>query len=224
MSRTFQSILGSLVGVRGRLSSANSWDYLRRILLRLMAYHKNKKFDERLFQKMYLDMDALFYGKTIPIVILIPLQNFQSDISYVKIGNNLCIRRITCDERQQYLLQDLQNLKLTFVEATQIKYILEYSFSEDKVFDEYPEHTDRIDTVKKVITCLRLFKQGDIGSYIIIETSTLDTPILAGVTLRHSVIGFPEGKIYTLVKNEISKFRKVTGEHWTKLISMGLAN
>jgi hypothetical protein len=193
--------------------------YLRRILFRLLAaYHKKKKFDERLFQKMYLDMEALFYEKTIPILILIPLQNFQSDISYVKLDNNLGIRRITCDERQQYLLQNLENLKLTFSEATQIKYIVEYSFSEDKVFDEYPEYTDKIDAVKKVITCLRLFKQGDIGFYIILEASKLDTPILAGLTLRHSVIGFPEGKIYTLAKNEISKFRK----YWRTLDKVDL--
>jgi hypothetical protein len=203
--------IGKLVGVRGRLSSANSWDYFRRILSRLLkAYHKKKGFDERLFRKMYLDMETLFYKKSIPIVILIPLQNFESDISYISLNNDLCIRRITYDERQQYLLQDLQNLKITFVEATQIKHIVEYSFLEDKVFDEYPEHTDRVETVKKVITCLRLFKQGEIGSYIVLETSKLDTPILAGVMLRASAISFPEGKTYTLAKNEISKFRK----HW----------
>ncbi|MGC2681445.1 MAG: hypothetical protein WA323_06215 [Candidatus Nitrosopolaris sp.] len=73
--------IGKLVGVRGRLSSANSWDYLRRILSRqLKASHKKKRFDERLFRKMYLDMETLFYRKTIPIAILVPLQNCESDI------------------------------------------------------------------------------------------------------------------------------------------------
>jgi hypothetical protein len=53
--------IGKLVGVRGRLSSANSWDYLKRILLRPMgAYHKKKKFDERLFQKSTLTWKRCF--------------------------------------------------------------------------------------------------------------------------------------------------------------------
>lgn len=92
---------------------------------------------------------------------------------------------------------------------TQIKHIVEYILLENKVFHEYPERTDRTETVKKVITCLRLFKHGDVGFYIIMETSKLDTPILPGVRLHPSIIGFPAGKTYTLAKNEITKFRKL---------------
>jgi hypothetical protein len=57
--------IGKPVIVRGRLSSKSSWDYLKRILLRLMnAYYAKKRFNEYLFQKMYRDLEALFYNKT----------------------------------------------------------------------------------------------------------------------------------------------------------------
>jgi hypothetical protein len=149
--------IGKLVGVKHTLSSASSWDYLRRMLSGLTrSYHEKKKFDERLFRKMYCDMETLFYGKTIPMAIFIPLQNFESDISYAKLDNHLCIRSITCTERQQYLLDHLEHLKLTFGEAIQIKQIVEYRFEENKVFDEPPIiDTSRTDTIKKVITSLR---------------------------------------------------------------------
>jgi hypothetical protein len=201
--------IGNLVGVKGRLSSARSWDYLRRILSRLTrAYQKKKRFDERLFRSLYLDMEKLFYGKTIPLVIFIPLQNFESNISYAWIDNYLSIRKITDDERQQYLTDQLQYLKLTFSEAIRIKYIVEYEFDENKVFDEQPANMDRIDTIRKVITLLRLSKQGDVGYYLILERTMLDTPILPGIIQLSSTVGFPEGKTYTLMKNELRKFRK----------------
>jgi hypothetical protein len=208
---TISKYIGKPVGVPNRLSNRSSWDYLSRILLRLIkSYYGNKRFDIYLFQKMYRDLETLCYNKTIPMVIQIPLQNFKSDISRARLDNGLSIRKITCDERQ-YLLDDLENLNLTFSEVIQIKYIVEYRFQERKIFNEHTSnsfHTDRIGIVEKVITSLRLFKCGDVGYYIVLERPILDTPILAGESRYPSFVSFPQGRTYSLMKKEIHRFRR----------------
>jgi hypothetical protein len=74
---------------------------------------------------------------------------------------------------------------------------------------------------------LRLFKRGDVGCYVVLERPVLDTPILAGESRYHSLVSFPQGRTYSLMKKDFHKFRifwkKISKICFSKFVTLRLA-
>lgn len=132
---------------------------------------------------LYSDLEFL-YNDRIKLVEICPLLNFdiRNYPDPIVLFDYLSLKRI--DSKQRSLLAEkLAFLGIGIDEIISIKYVIEYSFSLSKGFDispeiqdkEYPSHLNSL--FASVITALRLYKEGTVGTNMLLQIVMLDLPI-----------------------------------------------
>jgi hypothetical protein len=206
--------VGKLVGTwRGRIRR-EAWDYLDHILTRLLkSYYEQKEFDRELFQKMYHDLEEFFYNDTIPLVETVPLHNFTGDVDNIDLGDGILIRKITTNEKEHFLDSAKWSSSLPYLHIIGLRYVIELRNNEKKVFDDDDrrnmERTDSTETIDRLITVLRLFKEGIFGVNAIRGKCDLDIPVLGIGTRSGLSFKYFHGKTYNLSQNEIPEFKNL---------------
>jgi Apea-like HEPN len=206
----FSKHLGKNVGTMVGGARRDAWSFLSHILIKLLnSYQENNVFDERLFLKMYNDLETFVDSDAIPELIITPLLNFESEIRNIKIDDDISIRRISDMEKEKFL-DNTEDLRLTRLDISQITYVIQYKIRIKKVFWDVREvNTDEAETLDlakmlgTIITAMRLFKRGAIAFSLITMQPLLDLPMLAmSFQFGHSSLPIAYGEKYNLGSKE----------------------
>jgi hypothetical protein len=108
------------------------WTFVYFILNHMLdSYLSTDNFNSELFDKLYCDLEYFLYNERIPITIVAPLHNFDTDVwdlDSIKIDNKLLIRKITEGERNKFWKYMAFN-RLTFGEIGKFEYVIQSSHS-----------------------------------------------------------------------------------------------
>jgi Apea-like HEPN len=200
--------------------------YLFHILSKLLvSFLRTNKFDEELYNKLYHDLEFLFYNDVIPVIDIIPLDKFESNVDVIDIDEDLCIRKIRQQEVER-LIKEAENLSVAVSDIRDMKYVVEYKRNIKKIciekaniknlFLEY-RLEDLIGNILSItdilivnlITIMRLFKKGAVGYNFILSTPLLDTAIGNDSTSYFTPSRLAYGEKYILTKDEITYFQKL---------------
>jgi Apea-like HEPN len=187
------------------------WNILSHMLFKLSErYHREKNFDESLFKSLFKNFEEFISSNSFLILIIAPLHNFDSECELIKLDNEVTIRKITNYEKER-LLRAAEDLRVTPIEITQLKYVIEHKFKSDKlVYDpnNNPRRRDKEKTLKAIITAMHLFKKGAVNYITRQSESKFEFPGLAGGIESYTSQCPLPGETYILTKSEINKFRR----------------
>ena len=204
--------LDTLVGTRHGMGRIEAKTLLFNFLKRFIdIWMIDEKRDEKLFDKMYADMEHLFYEDTIPMTYSVPLKNFESKLALIDFGNGFQIRRFGLKEQRDF--QANKDLPIDVFERHQTTHVLEMTRNEPKMIGDHDntiEYQDPFEDIEKIFPCLRLFKDGEFGFDMYQEKCSLDLPIF-GITTRdrRSQFRARTRKKYSLTSEEIPQLVKL---------------
>ena len=201
--------LDTLIGTRDSQIRRTLWDYVVHLLTKqLSEYPGRLSFDTSCFDRMYDDLEQFFCSDTIPLRAFAPLLNFSSDADEIDLGGGAHLRKITSRETEQMLDEGSQFSQLPFFDTLSTKYAIELTWQAKKIVgraDRKARDMDVGERVNKVLTALRLFKQGATGFNIIRTRIVLDLPYEAMAT-RMGLHKQFWGPAYTLNETEKGEF------------------
>ncbi len=144
-------------------------DYLFHILEKILddSTHNTLEFNEFLFNRLYSDLEYLFYNDEIPVVYLAPLKNFTTDLDAIDLKDGLLIRRVKPGEAVFTKYRE----ELYDVDESKTKYVIELKTKEKKFVEtdmnKIKQSSGAKERIDSLITALRLFRKGDVElSYI----------------------------------------------------------
>jgi hypothetical protein len=148
------------------------------------------------------------YADTIDLTVLAPLENFSCDQEEVELEHGLSIRRISLTELGDFMDSRFNSplSRMSFV-----KYVVEHRYQTRKVIGNSRSPSVASDStamIPRVLTALRLFKNGNLGTNLIRSAPALATLGLLGVssaTYRMGGVRFG-GPAYTLGAVEVRPF------------------
>lgn len=108
-----------LVGTETQLTSRGPWDYLSYFLTKQLSQLPERFEFDKIFDRMYCDLEQFFYSENIGVREFSPLHNFSSDVDEIDSGDGLRIRKITTSE-----LELLVHLKYAMELTHQTKKLL----------------------------------------------------------------------------------------------------
>lgn len=182
------------------------FNFLSRLAKRTGSF----KFSNQTFSKLYKDYEDYLYLDAISYQCFCILINFHCDSGKIKLNNGLLIKKISNTERRRiWRMRTVQQLDMLF-----IKWIMQVQINlkrEERLTYQLP-----IENFNDLITALRLFKSGVVGykhiySYCL---SSWDDSMRASLGERDF-----SGKVYTLSKSEVYKFKK-WWEEFNRLMSL----
>ncbi len=199
--------IDKLVGIAGFQIFTRDWDYLSHMLMKLIKrYCESKLFDEKLFLELYRDLESLFYRDTIPVIDIIPLHNFTAEIDQIDLGEGISIREFTSSEKEQIIndikwLGDVRN-----IDILACKFVAEFGYESKKVIEDEEQKTDSGKHIDKLISALRMFREGIVGHNIVLTKWDLDIPLRPENSI--SSLSFHDfiGRRYDLTTEEVSRF------------------
>jgi hypothetical protein len=197
------------------------WSFFYYILdLMLKSYFVTGKFDDKLFDELYCDLESFLYNERIPLTIVAPLHNFKSDASAwnlnsINLDEGLLIRKITNEERDM-LWENMVWNRLTFGDIGMFEYVIQYRANERKFLVNEQEYESSIDDAQKVlnnvITTLRLQHNGAVGYSNIDCRDTLKIPVLIGESLaRGPFMSYGNDKFW-LKESDITSIQQLYHE------------
>lgn len=222
------------VGNSSFMITLNEWTFFYYFLdLLLNVYSTTGEFDEKLFNRLYKDMETFFYTEKIPIDIIAPLHNFKPyaniyDFNSLEIEDGLIIREITEDEIKTFEKNMIFN-NMTFREIHTTQYVIQYRIFVPKFIsgndkskpDEAKLAVNEAQMVlNNLITALRLQHSGAVGySYIHCEDS-LDVPVKVGQTLSRGPYKTFGKESFRLMKDDLETIPQLY-KNLNNIFSMG---
>ncbi|MFQ5819347.1 MAG: hypothetical protein ACE5I5_05110 [Candidatus Heimdallarchaeota archaeon] len=185
---TITKHIDCLIGTWNIRTRITAWDYLCHFFMKLLNKRgKRFLFDLATFDRTYYDLEQFLYNDDVDLQIFSPLQNFDSDVDEINLGNDLWIRRITMNELEE-LLDNANVLQIPYFHVPNLKYAIELTYKTKKRFGEIEIQTIKEtspdlevnERFNKLVTALRLFKSGIVGFNMIRTQHVLDIPITAG--------------------------------------------
>ena len=171
------------------------FDFLSRLAGRTGSF----KFNDQTFSKQYKEYEDYLYLDTISYLCFCILINFQCDIGKIKLNNGLLIKKISNNERRRiWRMRTVREHDMLI-----INWIMQVQFNIKR--GERFTYQLQVEIFNDLITTLRLFKSGVVGykhiySYCL---SSWDDSMRASLGERDFI-----GKVYTLSKSEVYKFKK----------------
>jgi hypothetical protein len=193
-------------------------DYLEYLVLRQLPCDIERiEFNPKLFDNAYETLERFFYEDYFVLKIMCPLHNFTAEDERIDLDDNLCIRKIETDEKEQLMNESRMSSMIPFHEVISFKYAIELRLQIKKIIggtlDTLREQTGLIsqsmgESISRLITPLRLFKTGSVGYNIMRTLGSPELPVPFGTqtSLTSSYKRFV-GKQYTLTKFEASEFK-----------------
>ena len=206
ISRHLDVIVGSTDAIGARMET---WNYLFHILDKLIiAYFiQGDEYDESLYNKLYCDLESLFYNEYIPMNVIAPLHNFECEVDRFNLDAQISIRKITQNEKN-LILKIVGDISLGWPEISTFEYVIEYStyYTKKLIGVSTPVKSPNEEVSKifrNVICAMRLYKTGSIGFSFIISKAVLDTAIKGGATTSSVPLEVTYGNNYKLTRYEI---------------------
>jgi len=222
---TISKHLDCLVGTWHSRSHMTEWDYLSDFLThQLLQLPERVEFNPETFDHIYFDWEQFFYNDSILVKAFSPLDNFNSDVDEIDLGDGLRIRRIATSELEQLLGESRWSPQIPYFEVAQLKYAMELTYKTMKVVERtltgvIPSPDVNVnEKFGKLITALRLFKSGIVGFNIIKTLKTLDVPVINEGTSGALTYKKFLGQTYTLTRTEVSEFKSF----WSKFSKIDL--
>jgi hypothetical protein len=205
-SKHFDKQVGTFLGI----FKFESKKYLFFVLSKLVRlYYQKGQLDEAFLQELYKDLELFLYNENLPIVEIVPLYNFDSNISIIDLAFGLSIRKIS--EEEVRFFYDESSFD-TF-EIYSWRYVIEYKYYTKKIFTENALNSNMHDSttgvISPLITSLRLFKSGVVGFNIV--ERRLDLYIHTGLSVQRERTFLHtqfQGKKYKLEEQDIPEFKK----------------
>ena len=126
------------------------------------------EFSQETFLRAYGVMENYFYSEHEDVEVYIPLENFSADTDITNLGNGWSIRRIPAQQINE--IASFDDSPFSFISLMHLNFALYWHGRVLKVItpevgssDEAPETTMARLTPPKIVTALRLFKQGVVG-------------------------------------------------------------
>jgi len=169
--------------------------------------------------QIYTDLEKFIYHSEIPVIDIVPLDNFNSDIETHELGSGITLRKITKKEKE--LILHMKTLS-TF-RAMSLKHVIEFRYNTSKTWSLSPTKEDNVLEIlmPNLIDQFRIYKNGLIGYSAIIGKIDLLLPVgewyftrrnreLKEAILPDARPEYPvqqfNPKLYILWKKEISEF------------------
>jgi len=204
-------LVGAKFGQRVRITTE---DILRSILVEQLRKTKEIKFSKRAFNKTYFQIEEFFYNDKLKFCVFAPIENFQSDVKEIRLGDGLRIVKIS-EEKLKHLWKMVMFNEVPDHRILSYEYVLERVYETDKAIGDTSKKHKKIkktpnqetkELFNSVISALRIFKEGSVG-----YTVTGDMPLNwqpCGGSLSISSIHQPLHSPYILKKKEIYNFKK----------------
>lgn len=188
-------------------------DRIIEIILTKMLEQSNLEFEER-FNSVYKEFEDFFYSDKLTYIVFSPLQHFDCQINEFKLNERLSIRKITDEEKNQLwkMLKfshiptiDIHFLHYGIFDVCQPDKIIIEDGSVSKLDEKISETQLMKDSIRRLISALRLFKKGSFGTNLI-QFTPVGNPF--GFGFSTSEIGYKSflGPTYILCKEEIEIF------------------
>lgn len=173
------------------------------------------EFNQNIFDSLYSELEEFIYGKYDTFKVFVPLINFYSNIDNINIGNDIYIKKISEQElRELWEISWGLNIRNHLNKiGWWICFIVKKEKQSNAVFSSPPLGIN--DTVEQIITTLRLFKTGLLGTNFIYKIplgwrkgslhyspADIDT-ISVPVDISTPIIN----KDFGLFKEEVQKFQ-----------------
>jgi hypothetical protein len=215
----------------GHIQYITHWSYISHILKTMVrSYLRYEEINRQKYDSLYSDLEQFFYNERIKLVEICPLLNFDI-INYpdpIILSDCLSLRRVD-NEQRSLLAEKLAFLGIGIDDIIKIKYVLEYSFSLSKGFDispeiqdkEYPSHLNSL--FASVITALRLYKEGAVGTNMLLQIVMLDLPIrMSKILLGLPILGMETrpGIDYNMNETEVREFNSFWNKYNVQLLNL----
>lgn len=108
-------------------------------------------------------MVTTWKAEEFPRVVIVPLLNFEGDFDVVSLSDHLRIVPMTVDEKSKYL--DPMSTDRTAYTVRQLQGLThkaEYSYRTDSPIESH--RSPAVPTIERLLTALRLHKEGDVGA------------------------------------------------------------
>jgi hypothetical protein len=163
-------------------------------------------FNEEVFLQLYSKQEQYLYSDTTHWVSITPLVNFESDINRADLETGLAIRKISDTERE---IMSADHFDRFGLELFQSKYTIEQAYEVPKSDQQAILRTVNLSNqVVNLVTALRLFKPGVVGTKFTSTYETTWTP-KGGVTkIFPNFQAYYGGKVFGLQSSEVESFRK----------------
>lgn len=198
------------------------WNYLDYFLVKQLVLHSEKsEFDDEAFDSMYCDLEKFFYSDSIELKAFSPLHNFISEIDNIDLGNGLRIRKINISELDQLLNEnEMSQNRRSLNYFHPLEYAMELTFQSEKLLEALSigsqppsSYIDVIERFNKLVTALRLFKEGTVLFSRFKIIPALDVHIIESVSSNFLASGNllyrkSFGQTYILGATEINEFQR----------------
>jgi len=215
---TLSKHMDGLVGLESWQTRMTPWGYLSHFLIKQISEATEKfNLNPQTFDSMYFNLERFIYDDTVPMQAIAPLQNFESDVHELDLGNEAKIRRLSTAELEQLMDQSKWSTLAPSFEIFFLKHAVELTYRAKKQLGEegwdkiriHPTTYQQInEQTLRLVTALRLFKRGAVGFSMIKTSSPIDLPLpiwKAAYRLSHTPFS---GSLYELKEAEVSEFRR----------------
>jgi hypothetical protein len=182
----------------------------------MQSISKPGEFDEALFKKMYHDLELFFYNNKIWVTYIVPLYKFDSNTDRIHISGDLSIRKRSTDEEHISTYGKLPywiGNELVYDENSDSKYVIESKTQEHKIIesnlDVIRESSQSEEKIRKLITALRLTKEGSVQSEFIYCSNGLKIPVHENFIQLPYLSSTKHGQKYVLNESEGSELIEV---------------
>jgi len=214
----------------GMVQHITHWTYISHILSRLLSeYIIANEFNIDLFKRLYSDLENFLYNDNVLLAEIAPLHFFAltNPASSIDLTGNLSIKKINGLER--FLTRTPTSYDLKHYFLSKVSYAIEYKLEIPKGFDidyetqmkYYPSNMDSI--FAAVISALRLFQNGSVGTSSFLQVILLDLPIGGPKTTGLDFLGLEAdsiGATYILDQNQIENFKEFWNDYHQLLIKI----
>ena len=132
----------------------------------------SSKVVEKVSRDIYSDLERFVYSRELPIVDIVPLDNFDSDIQSQELCEGMLLRKITTKEKE-FLLE---NSRLGQFRIMSLKHVVEFTYSAEKIHSIQFVDVVNDNLMPHFIDELRLFKKGLVGYSLIVGRVNLLLP------------------------------------------------
>jgi hypothetical protein len=151
------------------------------IITSIIEHSKPQEINIDYYNDLYNDFEHFIYSDTVPIVYQYPLTYFKSD-QEVTISNQLSIKRMTMNEREQWA-NHIIDLGVSHT-VMNTNFAVEYKIEAPKRIDQgeqvnkqQSQYDELItDKMRNLIYALRLLKRGYFDDYYLIKKINLNIP------------------------------------------------
>jgi hypothetical protein len=212
---TISKQVNVLVGFFNSQYRRSAEDYLEYLIQRQFPLNIGRiEFNPVLFDSAYEILEHFLYNDNFVLIAMSPLHNFTAEDDCIDLDNDLCIRRIAVDEQEQLLNEFKWSSVIPHFEVLGLRHKVELKYQTEKIIGDMPNQAFQIvdqtvkETIRKLVTALRLFKPGLIGHNVVRTVSASEEPVPLGITSFTTPYRQFLGDRYSLTKSEANEFKR----------------